>query len=262
MSAIFLDDALVHYEVMGRGHPVIFLHSWVGSWRYWIPAMQAMSSHFRSYALDLWGFGDTARLPVRYTLENQVRLVTGFIDEMGMSQISLIGHGLGGVIATYFAADNPGVTRRLVTVSFPMGTSAINGRLLNASVEDLATWLFGHNLENHASWKDAVKASRVAIQELLQQYLRVNWRQLLLRTKVPSIWIHGGKDPAISLPSEDQLQFLPEGSQHFIFHNAGHFPMLQEASIFNRLVTDFLTLEIESGAFPLQLKMEWKRRVR
>jgi pimeloyl-ACP methyl ester carboxylesterase len=33
----------VHYEVLGRGRPLIFLHGWVGSWRYWIPVMQAAS---------------------------------------------------------------------------------------------------------------------------------------------------------------------------------------------------------------------------
>jgi pimeloyl-ACP methyl ester carboxylesterase len=262
MSAVFLDDALVHYEVMGRGQPVIFLHTWVGSWRYWIPTMQAMSTRFRAYALDLWGFGDTTRATGRYSLEHQVRLVTGFIDEMGLGEVSLVGHGLGGVIATYFAADHPGSTKRLVAVSFPMGNGTINGRLLTGSVVDLASWLIGREQVQNPSWEDAVKASPAAIQESLSQYLKVNWRQLLLRTKVPSLWIHGGKDPAVGLPPADQLQFLPAGGQHFIFQDAGHYPMLQEASIFNRLVADFLTFELEAGAGSLQLKMEWKRRVR
>ncbi|MCK7519753.1 MAG: hypothetical protein MZV64_19525 [Ignavibacteriales bacterium] len=32
---------IVHYEVLGRGRPVIFLHGWVGSWKYWIASMQS-----------------------------------------------------------------------------------------------------------------------------------------------------------------------------------------------------------------------------
>jgi hypothetical protein len=42
----------------------------------------------------------------------------------------------------------------------------------------------------------------------------------------------------------------------------GHFPMLDNPAQFNRLLTDFLALD--SGASPreLQLKEEWKRRVR
>ncbi len=60
MSAVLLDEKIVHYEVLGRGRPIIFLHGWVGSWRYWVPAMQIAAMSFRAYAIDLWGFGDTA----------------------------------------------------------------------------------------------------------------------------------------------------------------------------------------------------------
>ncbi len=57
MSAITIENDLVHYEVLGRGRPVILVHGWLGSWRYWVPAMQQLSSKYRTYALDLWGFG-------------------------------------------------------------------------------------------------------------------------------------------------------------------------------------------------------------
>ncbi|MDO9128462.1 MAG: hypothetical protein Q7U34_01215 [Anaerolineales bacterium] len=72
MSALFLDERIVHHEVLGRGRPVIFLHGWVGSWRYWLQAMQTTSVSFRAYALDLWGFGNTSRDPERYTLGNRL----------------------------------------------------------------------------------------------------------------------------------------------------------------------------------------------
>jgi hypothetical protein len=43
---------------------------------------------------------------------------------------------------------------------------------------------------------------------------------------------------------------------------AGHFPMLDDAIKFNRLLTDFLALESGLSPRELQLKEEWKRRVR
>lgn len=63
-----LQNEVVHYEVLGHGRPVIFLHGWVGSRRYWIPAMQTVSVTFRTYAFDFWGFGDTAKQPNRYLI--------------------------------------------------------------------------------------------------------------------------------------------------------------------------------------------------
>ena len=71
MSAIILDGSIVHYEALGRGRPIVFLHGWVGSWRYWINAMQIASTSFRAYAIDLFGFGDTSRDPLRYSLDQQ-----------------------------------------------------------------------------------------------------------------------------------------------------------------------------------------------
>ena len=88
MSAIVFENDIVHYEVLGRGRPVLFLHGWVGSWRYWIPTMQAASTGYRAYALDLWGFGDTAKEADRYHIADQVRLLHGFLDKMGIMRIA------------------------------------------------------------------------------------------------------------------------------------------------------------------------------
>jgi len=43
---------------------------------------------------------------------------------------------------------------------------------------------------------------------------------------------------------------------------AGHFPMIEEGRKFNRLIMDFLNLESNTSPQQLQLKEEWKRRVR
>ena len=80
MSVIILQDEIVHYEVLGRGRPVVFLHGWVGSWRYWIPAMQAASISYRTYALDLWGFGDSAKVEACTILD---RLIASSLTSRG-----------------------------------------------------------------------------------------------------------------------------------------------------------------------------------
>jgi len=107
MSAVILDDQIVHYEVLGRGRPVIFLHGWVGSWRYWVPVMQSASRDYRTYAVDFWGFGDTAKEPSRYLLSHQRELLNSFLYELGIGKVALIGHGLGAIIAILFAERYP-----------------------------------------------------------------------------------------------------------------------------------------------------------
>ena len=39
MSSITTDQGIVHYEVYGRGRPVILLHGWLGSWGLWQETM-------------------------------------------------------------------------------------------------------------------------------------------------------------------------------------------------------------------------------
>src|SRR5512137_1217186 len=112
MSAILLNGGIIHYEVIGRGRPIIFIHGWVGSWRYWIPALQNSSVSFRSYAVDLWGFGDSAREIGNYDLDKQIELIDRFLLEMGIGRVALVGHGLGALISILFTARAPQIVDR------------------------------------------------------------------------------------------------------------------------------------------------------
>ena len=74
--------------------------------------------------------------------------------------------------------------------------------------------------------------------------------------------VNGQNDPAINPPELDALVTLPEQTHGILFEQSGHFPMLDESSKFNRLLVDFLALGPGESPRQLQLKEEWKRRVR
>jgi pimeloyl-ACP methyl ester carboxylesterase len=120
MSAIRVGDELIHYEVLGRGRPVILLHSWIGSWRYWIPTMQQLQLKYRVYAIDLYGYGDSAKNHQRYTLEHQLHLLEDFTEHLGISKTALIGHGLGAMVAVEFARRYNDKVPRMLLVSAPL----------------------------------------------------------------------------------------------------------------------------------------------
>ena len=136
MSAITIDNELVHYEVLGRGRPVILLHGWLGSWRYWVPAMQQLSMKFRTYALDFWGFGDSGKGTGRYGFEQQVSLLSLFIEELGIQKVALIGHGLGAAVAVNYAQTHPDRVPRVMAISPPLFRMAPTSVPLTANVPD------------------------------------------------------------------------------------------------------------------------------
>jgi pimeloyl-ACP methyl ester carboxylesterase len=120
MSAITVSGDLIHYEVLGRGRPVILVHGWIGSWRYWVPTMQQLQLKFRVYALDLYGFGDSAKNPNKYTLEHQIALLDDFMQQLGLPKAALIGHGLGALVVTEFSRRYQERVPRLLVVSAPL----------------------------------------------------------------------------------------------------------------------------------------------
>lgn len=262
MSAVILRNEIVHYEVLGRGRPLIFLHDWVGSWRYWIPTMQAASISFRTYALDLWGFGDTAKIINYYSIEQQIVLLDEFLNEMGIGKIALIGHGLGAIISLLYTFRNPRSVDRLMAVSFPYHENALNPRMRSATLSELADWLLGHTPATEVAWVEAPKADQQAVSISLSTLQDIDLPGLPFKLTTPCLLVHGLNDPAVEPPPVELVSGLPEHAHQILFEGSGHYPMLDEPSKFNRLLTDFLNLSSGESPRQLQLKEEWKRRVR
>jgi pimeloyl-ACP methyl ester carboxylesterase len=260
LSAILLDNSIVHYEVLGRGRPVIFLHGWVGSWRYWISSMQIASTSYRAYALDLWGFGDTAHLESNFTLTQQASLIDRFLIEMGIGKVALVGHGLGGLVALCYANNFPGSVDRVMTIACPLTIEGVNQRMQTSPPADLVDWLSNRTPESTAALADASKANLQAVSTSLKGLQADNLYPNFRILNIPALFVYGESDPAITVPEESAVTSTL--IHQIVLDGSGHFPMLDESVKFNRLLMDFLALE--SGASPseLQLKEEWKRRVR
>jgi pimeloyl-ACP methyl ester carboxylesterase len=262
MSAILINQQIVHYENLGRGRPVIFLHGWVGSWRYWIPVMQAVSVGYRAYALDLWGFGDTAKVQSQYSIDRQVALLEKFLDQMGIGRVALIGHGLGGVVSLEYALRNPGAVDRVMAVSCPLDEDRVNPRMKNTSPTELADWLLGKSPLSEPVRTDAAKTDPLAIEVSVGSLPDCGLRGAHNQIEKACLMVNGQNDPAVTGPEMEALLTFPPQTHGILFEQAGHFPMIDDSPKFNRLVVDFLALSSGESPRELQLKEEWKRRVR
>jgi pimeloyl-ACP methyl ester carboxylesterase len=267
MSAIILDGSMVHYEALGRGRPIIFLHGWVGSWRYWINAMQIASTSFRAYALDLFGFGDSIHDPLRYSLDRQADLVKRFLEEMGIGKVALVGHNLGALVGFSYLKQWPQSVDRMMAINCPIEYSSINARMrTTAAMPDLVDWLLASSTRTPEAISALSDSSKVDLQAVSASMagLQANGSMLagVNDFGIPCLFVYGPNDPAVAMPSQEKIDTLPSHMHQVNLEGSGHFPMIDNPNQFNRLLTDFLALD--SGASPreLQLKEEWKRRVR
>lgn len=275
MSAILLDAGIVHYEVFGRGKPILLLHGWLGSWRYWMPTMEALADTYRTYALDFWGFGDTDKPGDRYTIDDYVRQLSDFLDGLGIPRISLVGHSLGGVVALRAALEFPQRVEKLVLVDTP-----IRGDSLAASVKlarnpfsrlvvgprtMVGLWMRSLK-KSSADWaqmydeivEDTTRLDESAVQQSVESMLTLDLRPDLQKLYTHTLVIHGEKDEFVS-PDETGL-FGGEGiatTQVVVLPGCRHFPFLDEPSKFNRLLKDFMASDIGTV---VAVKEEWKRR--
>jgi len=262
LSALIVEDEVVHYEVLGRGRPLIFVHGWLGSWRYWIPTMQALSSEYRTYALDLWGFGDSAKVSDRYALEPQAELLARFMDQLGILKAAFVGHGLGGAVLLRFARLHPELADRVMAVSVPLRSASLNSRMLNNSAASLLEWLLGKGPAAEPIIREAAKAAPQALEATVRAVMESEPHTELAALTTPYLLVYGEKDPLVA-PPEDNWRAGLSGNVHSLgLEDSRHFPMLDEAAKFNRLLVDFLALKSGESLGDLELKEEWKRRVR
>src|SRR5215211_8352907 len=101
------------YEVAGSGPPLILLHGLSGSGRWWARNVPAFADSFRTYTVDLPGFGESRG--VRWSRLDDIadRLADWLVDK-GLSQAHVAGHSLGGAVAARLAARHPDRIDRLV----------------------------------------------------------------------------------------------------------------------------------------------------
>ena len=265
MSVIIIDNGLVHYEAIGRGRPVIFLHGWLGSWRYWMPTMEALSDRYRTYAFDFWGFGDSDHNPQRYDIESYVTLLRQFIENMGLSEVSinLVGHALGAAIALLYAnqvARSDQRSLRIVAVSTPMVANAVSPRLTAGGGSLLDRVLGRRGAADYPEVEmEAQKADPNAVAFSARSITHLELGRVLERLDLPLLLVHGDKDPFIAPLAPDQMRVSDKNVKPIALSESKHFPMLDEAPKFQRLLKDFLDAKPEDLA-SLALKEEWRRR--
>jgi pimeloyl-ACP methyl ester carboxylesterase len=267
MSAIVIDGGLVHYEAFGRGKPALFLHGWLGSWRYWMHTMEDIADRYRTYALDLWGFGDSDKSKPRYTVQDYVALVDNFVNDMGIQNVPIIGHALGASVALEYAVQYPDRVEKIMTVNLPVNADSISNRLIDfANKSMIARVMWWRQLTYKEVQKEAEKTGQDAISISIESVAQIDTQSRINAISrfedILLLAVYGEKDDIIDPTSTSILNGDWNNIRPIGLANSKHFPMLDEAAKFNRLLKDFLEVEDDHDLSGLALKEEWRRRTR
>ena len=104
----------LHYEVTGEGKPLVLLHSGGADLRDWTFVAPILAKKYQVFALDGRGCGKS---PSPAVPPNYIDDLLAALDHFRLPQATLIGHSMGGQIATEFALMHPERVSALVLVA-------------------------------------------------------------------------------------------------------------------------------------------------
>lgn len=117
---INVDGARIHYQEFGdpAAPPIILIHGYTASvyvWKTSAPLIAAAGFHV--IAIDLIGFGYSEKPRwFDYSIQAQARMVSRFMDRMGIGRAVVVGSSYGGAVASTLTLDYPERVEKLVLV--------------------------------------------------------------------------------------------------------------------------------------------------
>ena len=106
----------------GGRTPLVLVHGLGVSGAYWSRILSLLATHRPVYAVDLPGFGRTARPLVALDVAGLARALAEWLTALDVPQAHLMGHSAGGQVAAAFADAYPERAARLVLLASTIGT--------------------------------------------------------------------------------------------------------------------------------------------
>ncbi|HWO17086.1 MAG TPA: alpha/beta hydrolase [Solirubrobacterales bacterium] len=96
--------------------PIVLIHCFTCAIDWWDEMMPALERKHRVIAVDLLGFGGSEKPESGYSMEDEAALVAEALSRLDVDDATVVGHSLGGTVATALALGHSDLVERLVIV--------------------------------------------------------------------------------------------------------------------------------------------------
>ncbi len=268
----------IQYTVQGSGRPLVLIHGFgasIGHWRKNIPVLA--EAGYQVFALDLLGFGGSAKPAIAYTVELWVELIKDFWSAQIGQPAYFAGNSIGGLLCLMVLAEHPeiaaggillnpagGLNHRPEELSLPlrlvMGTFA---KAVNS--KRFGPWLFNRVRQKariRSSLKQVYRDPDAITDELVELLYTPSCEpgaqqvfaailtapagprptELLPRIEKPLLVLWGEADPWTPIAGAAVYQSLTTSRdvKFVAIPDTGHCPHDERPDVVNQLMLDWL----------------------
>ena len=237
---------MLHYDKRGSGPPLILLHGIGSNAKSFRHQLDSLSPYFTTIAWDAPGFGQSAMpsTPIQ-GIETYSDSLRDLLDSLNLDSATILGHSFGGIIAQDFYRRYPDRVKALILADTTQGGGDPTNRLRmirTMTPQQLATERAPRLLTAHAP--AAVVAEAIARMAEIHPagyeaaaiaMSKTSTRGVLDDIQVPLLMLWGAEDqitpPWTEWPQRAEVKAIP---------NAGHLSYLEQPTLFNEIVIDFI----------------------
>jgi pimeloyl-ACP methyl ester carboxylesterase len=256
LLSVSVDGAETAYAQQGRLAlpPLVMLHGWGASHKFWKYCFSAFSPRWRVIAPDLVGFGISEKPRRDYTVEGLSAWLGRFLDSLNLPRVTLVAHSMGAMVALLYALDHRERVEKLVVVNpLVAGPTAFSTRTKlcmtpvirrilywSSRIGPVRRWVardftLAERLDEDLG-QDIIRGTFRSTFESLSSAARTDLRPKLSALAVPTFAIGTDQD---HLVAPDQYLLVPAEKKECI-SNCGHIPMLERPADFNRILNGFI----------------------
>jgi pimeloyl-ACP methyl ester carboxylesterase len=269
----------IQYTVMGTGRPLVLVHGFgasIGHWRNNIPVLAA--GGYRVFALDLLGFGASAKPPLDYSLELWQELLADFWTEQIKEPAVFVGNSIGALLGLMMLANHPDIAAGGILINCagglnhrPEELNPVLGLVMGTFAKVVNSRVLGPFVFNQVRQKHRIRntlrqvyGNKEAITDELVELLYLpscdagaqkvfasilsapagpHPSELLSQIKQPLLVIWGADDPWTPIAGAKIYQDLAANGQQVQFVSlpkTGHCPHDERPAEVNRLILDWL----------------------
>jgi pimeloyl-ACP methyl ester carboxylesterase len=250
----------IHYEVSGKGYPVVFLHGYGQTHRIWDNYRAKLSGRYKVITPDLPGFGQSDSLPYELSLDMVANSIYDCLKKLNISECIIMGHSLGGYVTLEIAKRFPNIVSHIGLIhssaladtkekkeSRVKAIEFIQRNGVTKFIESFVPTLFHEN--NRAQLKDTIQSlindgskleEKTLTDYMLAMHDRSDSLNFIKEFEGSILFVYGEEDSSIPVAiSKSQIKFM----KHPYLKNlpkTGHMGMFEEEDEVYKAISKFI----------------------